>query len=559
MKKTYLWMSAAILCSSLMMTSCADQNDDPVTPAEDESVSAIDPGKWWIDESNMDKSVKPSDNFYMYCNGTWWKNTTIPPTTNPFEFIVRRELPKPTFEEQVSSAIDVDANYGKFKSHLKWAEPYSAAAASAQELYDNALKQSGLETATTREDALRAFGKMSTLGVTPFFGMDPFCLDGKICLCAYFEDVVFEEEVNASNNASRSAGRPSFLQMVNEHPELQTHLVPISGASATRGTVSSEWSFATYILEGMGIDAQYVFVIDDLLKTQGTFSENSDIVKFQEWQKAFDDNDVKKLKEKLLTYYSTDYCLISRKTMEESNQTLVDKYNEGKNNGAKLTQLSLDKIEKTLTEGYLGYLRSKIVADKLVPAGLKEEYLKHCEEIKAVFAQRIRDNEWMSDGSKQNALDKLNAMAFNIGYPDRWYQEGLPDFSKSESLLEDVYIMRKARLELLKKIAGKSRTQESFTAMCMHGTRNLTFRNGVYEPVYNCMNMFPYYILPPFYDPTQSLAINYEGFCTLGHEITHGFDNTTSCTAHPICFLTYNNRNRTGTFCYCKLLSAFGL
>ena len=39
--------------------------------------------------------------------------------------------------------------------------------------------------------------------------------------------------------------------------------------------------------------------------------------------------------------------------------------------------------------------------------------------------------------------------------------------SKSQSLLEDVYIMRTARQNLLKAIAGKSRTEESFTASIM--------------------------------------------------------------------------------------------
>ena len=38
------------------------------------------------------------------------------------------------------------------------------------------------------------------------------------------------------------------------------------------------------------------------------------------------------------------------------------------------------------------------------------------------------------------------------------------------------------------------------------------------------MNMLPGYILPPFFEPNQSLAINYECLGTLGHEMTHGFD-----------------------------------
>lgn len=80
MKRSNLWMLAAILACDLVMTSCDDVLNviDNPTTTETEQASAKDPGKWWINENNMDKSVNPGDNFFMYCNGSWWKNTTIP-------------------------------------------------------------------------------------------------------------------------------------------------------------------------------------------------------------------------------------------------------------------------------------------------------------------------------------------------------------------------------------------------------------------------------------------------------------------------------------------------
>ena len=76
MKRSNLWMLAAILACGLLMASCLDEQIDNPSTAEPEKPSAKDPGKWWIDENNMDKSVNPGDNFFMYCNGSWWKNTT---------------------------------------------------------------------------------------------------------------------------------------------------------------------------------------------------------------------------------------------------------------------------------------------------------------------------------------------------------------------------------------------------------------------------------------------------------------------------------------------------
>src|SRR3569833_4413372 len=36
-------------------------------------------GTFGFDEAGMDRSIAPGDNFYQYANGTWAKNTVIPP------------------------------------------------------------------------------------------------------------------------------------------------------------------------------------------------------------------------------------------------------------------------------------------------------------------------------------------------------------------------------------------------------------------------------------------------------------------------------------------------
>ena len=533
------WLLAAILFCGLVMTSCEDALnvvDNPVTP-ETEQASAKDPGKWWIDENNMDKSVKPGDNFFMYCIGSWWKNTTVDPE---FHITSRLSLMKPTFNEKANSLTD--DNYSRYKSHLKWADPNSEAAASAQKLYDDVLKQSGLAEATTSIDVLRAFGKMSAMGMCSCIKLQPFCYNNKICLYASFNLEDFIEEMGNQPNAARGAIQPSISQIINENPDVMAHLVPVSGRSGTRG-ISSEWSFIRYILEGMGVDATQVYFYDDYIKTASTiFVPLSDLsyTLLEVWQKSFENQAIGTtvLKALVMEYCKKDYGFISQKTMEEFNIEINNDYEKvnddlsnlartrgGDDNASTSTKsLSLKKLEKTLETEYLPYLRSKMVADQLVPPGLKGEYKKYCDEIKDVFAQRIKANDWLSDGSKKKALEKLDAMVLNVAYPDKWYTEGLADFSKSQSLLEDIYTIRKARLNLMKAILGKSREKASFTVTITDNNASLAVQNAFYDINFNSMNVLPGYILPPFFDPNQSLAINYECFGTMGHEMTHGFD-----------------------------------
>src|SRR5437763_3910379 len=57
----------AFLCGALLATS-------PVL-----AQSAPKLGKWGVDLSSMDTSVKPGDNFFLYVNGKWLSTATIPP------------------------------------------------------------------------------------------------------------------------------------------------------------------------------------------------------------------------------------------------------------------------------------------------------------------------------------------------------------------------------------------------------------------------------------------------------------------------------------------------
>lgn len=67
-RKNFSWllMQGVLFCILPLLFSCSD---DDVPPA-----SAVDEKPWNLDK-NMDESYRPGDNFYMYCNGTYWNNT----------------------------------------------------------------------------------------------------------------------------------------------------------------------------------------------------------------------------------------------------------------------------------------------------------------------------------------------------------------------------------------------------------------------------------------------------------------------------------------------------
>jgi len=533
MKRNNQFFLTIILAFGLTMTSCqgiVDVEDNPVVNPDDNTPSAVDKGRWWLDESYMDKSVKPGDNFFMYCIGTWWKSTAIP----MLDYSISRfeASGQPLFNTKAMELTD--ANYQKFMSHLVWAEPNSEAAKAGQKAYDDILTGSGMNSAATSADVLRAFGKMGAMGVATNLWLEPFSLNGRICLFVECSD-----PEGADNDSDADLARQmSLRKMIKINPEVLAHLVSLGGQSGARA-IPEKYSGIKNILEGMGFNPEDAYTLDDYAKFMNLSNDESmkeeiarKLAEFESLQTDVQYDTPDELKKKFLKYYEVDYKYISKATLEAYNEALLDellsKTRAADSDNSQTVDGSLKMLQSMMEARYLPYLRSKMVADQMVPKGLKEEYLEHCKELKAVFAQRIKDNTWLSEGSKQNALEKLDCMTFNVGYPDKWVDAGLADFSKNQSLVEDIYTIRKARLDLLKSVVGKKSSENSFTVSIISSDTHLGVENAYYDQNFNSMNMLPYYILPPFYDATQSLAINYQCFDTMGHEMTHGFDTNGS-------------------------------
>ena len=67
-KQQWLVLAAVMsVFSAMMLTSCSD--DNPVVATDDKP--------WTISADDMDPSVRPGDDFFMYCNGGYWKSTTV--------------------------------------------------------------------------------------------------------------------------------------------------------------------------------------------------------------------------------------------------------------------------------------------------------------------------------------------------------------------------------------------------------------------------------------------------------------------------------------------------
>jgi putative endopeptidase len=152
------------------------------------------------------------------------------------------------------------------------------------------------------------------------------------------------------------------------------------------------------------------------------------------------------------------------------------------------------------------------------PPDSKERMVKMVKAIEKALHEDIDAATWMSAETRNRAHAKLAAQIDKIGYPDKWR-----DFSSLEVKRDDFMgnVARSARFEIEHRISkfGQPSDRQEW------GMTPPTV-NAYEDPQGNSIN-FPAGILqPPFFDATQSDAVNYGAIgSVIGHEITHGFDD----------------------------------
>jgi putative endopeptidase len=175
----------------------------------------------------------------------------------------------------------------------------------------------------------------------------------------------------------------------------------------------------------------------------------------------------------------------------------------------------------TLTDGTIGELLGQLYVEKHFKPASKARMDEMISNLIKAYEIRIKKLEWMSDITKQKALDKLHTFTPKIGYPVKWKTyEGL-DIS-SASFLQNLRNASQWNYQDMVSQLGKPVDKTRF------GMTPPTV-NAYYNPVNNEI-VFPAGILQyPFFHPEADDAFNYGAIgAVIGHEISHGFDDSGS-------------------------------
>ncbi|KAA3439192.1 M13 family metallopeptidase [Rufibacter hautae] len=541
MKKSNLfWLASAL--SGVVAAGCSKPAVQQATTTETAAVSQSEPEVKGVglNMANLDRSVSPCEDFNLFANGGWVKNNPIPASESRWgSFNELADNNNATLRSVVDAAVK-QANATKGSSTQLVGDFYAAGMDSA------AIERAGLtplkpeldriNAVKDRNSLLQTMARMRVLGRGGVFGFyvgqddknsTQYIVninqsglglpdrDYYLKTDARSKSVKEEYQKHIGNmfrllGDNEATARKNAAKVV----ELETRL---ANASMTR--VQQRDPHATYnkmtIAELQKLAPNFNW--PTLLKNMNVTGAKEVIV----GQPAF----LKEANAMLASVPVSDWKTYLRWHLARTSaaylpQAFVQEsfnFNSKFLSGAKEMQPRWKRVLR-MTDATIGEALGQEYVDKAFSPEAKAKALEMVNNLRAAFQEHVKNLDWMSAATKQQALAKLNAFAVKIGYPETWENyEGLT-VSRTSYLQNVLNASEWGFRDNVSKL-GKpvDRAEWGMTPPTV---------NAYYNPSMNEI-VFPAGILqPPFFDPKADDAVNYGGMgAVIGHELTHGFDD----------------------------------
>ena len=169
------------------------------------------------------------------------------------------------------------------------------------------------------------------------------------------------------------------------------------------------------------------------------------------------------------------------------------------------------------TNAALGQAVGQLYTQRYFPPEAKAKAQAMVADLIAAYRARISNLAWMSPQTKEKALAKLAALRIGLGYPDKWIDYSTLDVARGEAfgnMRRAEAFNRSRNLAKLKQPADPDEWRidpQIVGAVIVFTPNTETFSAGILQP--------------PYFDPQGDSASNYgSAGAGMAHEITHSFD-----------------------------------
>jgi putative endopeptidase len=493
----------------------------------------------FIDPANMDLSVKPGDNFYLYANGTWLKNTPVPPSKTRWGSFDK-------LAEESSQALkglleDAAANPGNNTLMKRVGDFYASAMDSAaiEKLGYQPIKKSldDISKLNSRLDILDHINYLRSNSITsPLYSI------------GVRQDArnVTRYIINIGQGGTTLPDRDYYLKndprSQNIRKEYIIYMTKLFTLCGNDEATAAKNAATVLALETTIANAQMSRVeMRDPVKLYNKFSVAGLNVRtpginwattFKQLGYANDPDTMIVSNPKFLTFIDS---LVNTVPIEDikvylqwdvmrdaapflSSDFVNANFIYNKAISGQKEQTPRWQRSSNLIDNQLGDLLGQLYVDKYFKPEAKQRMIALIENMIQTFDSRIQKLEWMSPETKLRASEKLHAFTKKVGYPDKWKDyEGLV-------IKRDDYVGNVRRCNQWQYRDNVSRLGKPINKTEWSMTPSTV--NAYYASTKNEI-VFPAGILRfPFFDFEADDAINYGGIAAvIGHEMTHGFDD----------------------------------
>ncbi len=489
---------------------------------------------------NMDKSVRPGDDFFSFVNGAWVEKTELPadkPSFSVFSSLndVAQENVKAIIERSATGDFAKGTDEQKvgdlYKSFTDWDTRNARGIKPLQPELDR------IGAIASYDDLAVYFGGAIKRGLDAPFGLAQFA---DMRNPEYYGIYMFQSglglpdrEYYFTDDEKSQAIRDKYV----EHIEKMFGLAGLDdGAEAAQAIMQLETTMAEQQMkkeDTRNWAANYNKVaVSDLGELMPNFNWDvyfeelgapdldNVIVIMTDYQKALDGI----IRSTDLETWKTYLCWSA---LNQTATRLTEDFDKqqfeffGKTLSGTEEQRPMWRRGVNVVNGTLGEVVGKVYVKEHFPPEAKERMLELVGNLIRAYEVSIKDLEWMTEDTRAQALDKLSKFTPKIGYPDVW-----KDYSKLDIEASDLYgnMERAALVEHQRALDRQGgpvdRTEWGMTPQTV---------NAYYNPTLNEI-VFPAGILqPPFFDLGADDAVNYGAIgAVIGHEIGHGFDDSGS-------------------------------
>ena len=496
-----------------------------------------------VNLDNLDTTFDPAEDFYHYACGGWLKAHPLDAEHSRYgAFDVLAETNQEQLRTLIDSLVNTQNAAGSYGDKIATLYKVGMDTATIEQQGVEPIKPYLEEIAAlkTTAESQAEMRRLHGIGINPFFAMfnEADASDANMCIAWFYQtgigmgerDYYLESkgrepelrkayiklmETQFANAGYDKMSGKTPVQLAKMVMDFETRLAKAQYDNETNRDpfkTNNKMTLDTANIKAPGIDYKAYFT--EIGLPELTSFNMCQPEYFQEVGKAL--NETKSL-EAVKAYYAWN-VINSAASYLSSNFVNANFEFYGRTlSGAEQIRPRWKRVTNTV-DGAMGEALGQLYVERYFPAAAKHRMVEMVNNLKEAFAMRIHDAQWMSEGTKQRAIEKLSTIMVKVGYPDKWR-----DYSgleiKNDSYFANVIRSNQFDIAYMVSKIDKpvDKTEWGMTPQTV---------NAYYNPTTNEI-CFPAGILQkPFFDMNADDAFNYGAIgVVIGHEMTHGFDD----------------------------------